>query len=203
MVYGRRQLLSAQLQHFRHNDMNYPNIRPLPQPTSQIAITHYGPNRRYHTMVYLYADVIDELQFNARTRCAIGTLQGSYAIIKRDSPSALTDAQDFIEIKAFKDIYPTADAMEYASYLRRQRDFKPGDPTAALGLVFMQTTPAAPSLEDLMLMRSYFAVPIQISLYISADRSPARVYMLDDVAESFAEIGYNVIHLAENPPFDK
>ena len=187
----------------RRRNVNYPNIKPLPQASDGIQITAYGPKCRYHTQVYIYADVLEELQFSAHERNAIGILLGSYALIKRppNDPLRQTDAQDFIEIKAFRDVYPTADAMDYANYLRTQRNFKPVEPPISLGLVFMQQQPMPPTLEDLMLMRSYFAVPIQISLYICGDRSPAHVYMLDDVSESFAEIGYQVIHLANANPF--
>lgn len=188
----------------RRRNVNYPNIKSLPAATNEIQITPYGPKCRYHTLVYLYADVLEELQFSAHERDAIGILLGSYAIIKRppDHPMQLTAPQDFIEIKAFRDVYPTADAMDYANYLRKQRDFKPDEPSTTLGLVFMQQKPEPPNLEDLLLMRTYFSTPIQISLFVCGDHSPAHVYMLDDVSESFAEIGYQVIHLSGTKPFN-
>ena len=181
--------------------MSYPQFKTLPQSTDDIKISHYGPNCLYHTRVYLYADVLEELQFNAKERSAIGTLQGSYAIIRRDAGSPPSDAQDFIELKAFRDVYPTANALDYANYLRKLRDFKPDESATVLGPVFMQQQPAPPTLEDLLLMRSYFGSPIQIALYVCGDRTPAHVYILDDVNESFAEIGYFVFHLPDSEPF--
>lgn len=179
--------------------VKYPVFRPLPQATAAVAVTPMGPKNGYHTLVYLYGDVVEELLFNARERDAYGVLTGKYALIRRSADEGLQRAQDFIEITAFKDVFPTDEALDYAHYLRRQRNYRNDSANIPLGLAVMRRHFTAPSLEDLMVMRSYFDMPNQIALFIDGSGRRGIVYMLDDVDESFAEIGYSVIHLSEAP----
>ena len=183
-----------------------PKFKLPPQSTAEISVKKYGPDKQFTTRVYLYGDVLEELQYCAKEKNAYGMLTGGYSIIPIEKRTNVPgEPLDFIEVTAFKDICPGNNALDYAGYLRKQRDFRPPvDGTLILGVAILQNVYAEPTLEDLLLMRSYFADQIQIALYITADRKRPRVYALGDTYESFAEIGYSVVQLAEEPPmFDE
>ena len=185
--------------------MSLPKFKLPPQPSDEISVIKYGPDKQFTTQVYLYGDMLEELQYFAKEKNAYGMLTGGYAIIpieKRNNNPG--EPLDFIEVSAFKDIYPGNNALDYAGYLRKQRDFRtPVNGTTILGVAILQNTYAEPTLEDLILMRSYFADQIQIALYITENRDQPRVYVLGDSFESFAEIGYWLVKLAdEKLPFN-
>ena len=184
--------------------LSLPKFKMPPASSDDIEVIHFGPDSHFTSLVFLYADVLEELQFNAKDQNSYGMLLGTYSIIpievRKNEPG---EALDFIEITAFKDIWPSENALDYAGYLRKQRDFRPpSDGTTILGLVVLQKTFKEPSLEELMVMRSYFADQIQIALYITGECDQPRVYVIGDTLESFAEIGFSLVKLAsEALPF--
>ena len=104
----------------------------------------------------------------------------------------------YIEITAFKDIYPTEDALEYGTYLRRQRDFRNSDEILVVGSVCMTPRLHDLVLEDLLFQRTYFAQAYQVALFVSADGENARIFMLDEMTKSFVEVGYQLVCLKES-----
>ena len=180
--------------------VSLPKLKMPPTSSDEIEVRHFGPGNSFASLVFLYADMLEELQFNANEANSYGMLLGSYSVIppevRKNEPG---EALDFIEVTAFKDVFPSANALDYAGYLRKQRDFRaPTDGTTILGLVVLQKTFKTPSLEELMVMRSYFADQIQIALYITGECDQPRVYVIGDKLESFAEIGYSLVKLASD-----
>lgn len=182
-----------------------------------LQILHVGPD--CGMPVFLYADVIEELLFYAKTKDAFGLLMGSGCLDKTkesasgdaepdkasagDSPYADADVPDFIEITAFKDIYPVGDALDYADHLRKMRNFRDTESeTLCLGAVCLTREKVDLSLECLFLLRSYFDLPTQILLFVSTDRAVPRAYQLNRQLE-LVEIGIDIVALKDSPlPFD-
>ena len=110
---------------------------------------------------------------------------------------------EYIEITAFKEVYPSDDAMDYAARLRHLRDFRSSDAYPVLGLVCLSAERRSLMQEDLLVQRTYLCGPKQILLLVSADRKPPRAYMLDDALECFVETGIEVVSAAgAELPFD-
>ena len=185
--------------------LSLPKFKAPPASSDDIEVVHFGPESHFTSLVFLYADMLEELQFNAKEQNSYGMLVGSYSVIpiemRKNEPG---EPLDYIEVTAFKDVWPSANALDYAGYLRKQRDFRPPtDGTTILGLVVLQKEFREPSLEELMVMRSYFADQIQIALYITGERDQPRVFVIGDTLESFAETGFSLVKLASDAlPFN-
>ena len=107
---------------------------------------------------------------------------------------------DYLEITAFRDIYPTDNAMDYAGYLRRIRDFKASrDKQLVLGQVILSPEPKNPMLEDLMLQRTYFGYPWQMTVFISASHTRPKVFMLNEANEDWYETGFKLVYSEAAP----
>jgi hypothetical protein len=186
-----------------------------------IEVLTCGPKREGEASIYLFSDVLEELVFNAHQRSARGMLLGRiYAYPKLDKVSAGVDKKDleskvwgessevkkgnlekgqkkpqmYMEIAAFKDIYPTEDALDYGMYLRRHRDFRTDDgEILVLGSVCMTPKLHELTLEDLLFQRTYCAEAYQIALFVSADGRDARIFVLDEMLHAFVEVGYRLV----------
>ena len=182
--------------------------------TDSLQILHIGPDSE--KPFFLFADVLEELAFYANDKNAFGLLVGNAFLdaANQNTPSdgndtsetekkCAVDEPDFVEITAFKDIYPVNDALDYAGYLRKVRNFRDNETEAlCLGAVCLTPQSADLTLECLYLMRTYFDLPIQILLMVSADRKPPRAYQLNKKLD-LIEIGLNVVTLKnESLPFD-
>lgn len=177
--------------------------RQPPVSGNGICVTPIGmPSRPVH--VYLYGDLLEELHYNATLRAARGLLMGNVYTAPAENTAAepsekKTDDKktDYIVVSSFRDTYPVDQALDYAGYLRRLKNYtNNGSAQPILGTVFMSPEPIALSLEDLMLQRSYFASPHQIALYIEGSNACPRVFMLDDDSK-FIETGYFIIHTSD------
>lgn len=106
---------------------------------------------------------------------------------------------EYVIITAFKDLYPIQDALDYAMYLRRQRNFRSesGDETD-VGMVMLSSEPWKIMLEDLMLQRSYCATEWQVALFVDATDAPARAFILTKGLSQLTETGYYLISAKEN-----
>ena len=174
--------------------------------TESLQILHVGPHSELP--FYLFSDVLDELVFYANDKNAFGLLVGNAFLdnAKREVTSGVTEAldptktfdvdvPDFVEITAFKDIYPVKDALDYAGYLRKMRNFRDNETeTLCLGAVCLTPKSTDLTLECLYLMRTYFDLPIQILLFVSADRKPPRAYQLNKKMD-MVEIGLEIVTL--------
>ncbi len=205
--------------------------KKLIAPSDKIQITHLGSVQ--NPAVYIFADVLDELVFYANQRSAWGLLTGQGYLLPVDkslstfnnvdkTPSISTavnenvdktlppeafptdsDKPDYIEITAFRDIYPSVDALDYASHLRKMRDFRNSDENPVLGAVCLSQTKSELMLEDLLLQRSYFADPSQILLFVSADRKPPRAFRLDETCDHLLDAGLEIVSaVGTELPFD-
>lgn len=166
--------------------------RQPPVSGNGLCVTPIGvPSRPVH--VYLYGDLLEELHYNATLRAARGLLMGNFYT----APAETTPSEkktDYIVVSSFQDTYPVAQALDYAGYLRRLKNYtNNGMEQSILGTVFMSPEPITLYLEDLMLQRSYFALRHQMALYIEGSGVCPRVFMLDDDAK-FIETGYFIIH---------
>lgn len=110
---------------------------------------------------------------------------------------------DFVEITAFKDIYPVEDALDYGMYLRRQRNFRsPQEKQTVVGSVVVSIQPWKIAFEDLLLQRTYWSAEWQIALFVDTEDAPPRVFYLTHESAQLAETGYYVISLKDAPlPF--
>lgn len=113
-----------------------------------------------------------------------------------DAPKSSTE---YVIITAFKDLYPIQDALDYAMYLRRQRNFRSesGDETD-VGMVMLSSEPWKIMLEDLMLQRSYCATEWQVALFVDATDALARAFILTKGLSQLTETGYYLISAKEN-----
>ena len=96
-----------------------------------ICVADYGPANPIGPTAYFFADVLDELIFHAQKHEARGILLGGAFLLPETAEENIANAQktnsfpigltapDYLEITAFRDIYPTDNAMDYAGYLRR------------------------------------------------------------------------------------
>lgn len=110
------------------------------------------------------------------------------------APANKTDAPDYVLVTAFKDIYPAQDALEYAAYLRRQRNFRDeNEEQTIVGTVAVGKDRRKLMLEDLMLQRTYCADEWQIALFVDTLGDPPRAFFLTKDFAQFAETGYFVI----------
>ncbi|MBO4351055.1 MAG: hypothetical protein J6A01_08950 [Proteobacteria bacterium] len=182
--------------------------------TESLQILHIGPSSEMP--FYLFADVLDELVFYANDKNAFGLLVGN-AFLDADrkieasgenlppekTKTFDTDVPDFVEITAFKDVYPVKDALDYAGYLRKMRNFRDTETDGlCLGAVCLMPQSADLTLECLYLMRTYFDLPNQILLFVSADRKPPRAYQLNKKLD-MVEVGLDIVTLKnETLPFD-
>ena len=179
------------------NVIGLPQFKEPPRSVDGLSVKTFScPNSQFSTQVFLYADVLEEMIFGVRERDTYGMLVGTYSILpieKRGNKPG--DPLDFIEVTAFKDVYPCGGALEYAEYLRKRRNFRtPDGVNPVMGLLVAKKEGIRPTMEDLMLMRSYFADQMQIVLYVSDTGVIPKVYVLGDMYESFVEIGYSVVH---------
>ncbi len=110
------------------------------------------------------------------------------------APGNITDAPEYVLVTAFKDIYPAQDALEYAAYLRRQRNFRDeNEEQTVVGTVAVGKDRRKLMLEDLMLQRTYCADEWQIALFVDTLGDPPRAFFLTKEFAQFAETGYFVI----------
>ena len=116
-----------------------------------------------------------------------------------NSSDAPKSGTEYVIITAFKDLYPIQDALDYAMYLRRQRNFRSesGDETD-VGMVMLSSEPWKIMLEDLMLQRSYCATEWQVALFVDATDAPARAFILTKGLSQLTETGYYLISAKEN-----
>ena len=211
--------------------------RSLPKSDDRLTVVPVGtPTSPFY--VYIYADVLDELRFNATSRAARGMLLGAFhpffvfgpiafddktsdgqgkITLQTDNPPPTVDkTQDtpandipaekklptcngYVEITAFRDVFSTSDALDYAGYLRRIRNFRTSDTDeVVLGAVAMGQGVSELSLEDLMLQRSYFARPYQVALFVDSDQEAPCLYWLDEDG-NFVRTGYFVVTARDNP----
>ncbi|MBQ9394229.1 MAG: hypothetical protein IJU23_01775 [Proteobacteria bacterium] len=208
--------------------MTYLTKNPIVS-SDKIRVIHLGPAGEGTT--YLYGDVLEELSYYAGQKDAYGLLVG-HAYKKVDKPLAenaadsktvdnkvlessffaeyppgmivpdVAEVPDFVEISAFKDIYPVDDALEYAARLRRMRDFRNGTEEFPAGLVRLSKAASELSFEDLMVQRTYFASPGQILLLVSGDRKPPRAFVMDKQHDHFVECGLEIVLPKDaEPPF--
>ena len=198
--------------------------------SDKIRIIHIGPQGEATT--YLFGDVLEELSFNAAQKEAFGLLVGqaykkvdkslaenaadSNEVDKKTLESSffseyppgmlvpdVAEIPDFVEVTAFKDIYPVDDALEFAARLRRMRDFRNGTDEFPVGMVRLTREVTELFLEDLMVQRTYFASPGQIFLLVSGDRRPPRAFVLDKQHDHFVEIGLEIVLPKDaEPPFE-
>ncbi|MBQ8036293.1 MAG: hypothetical protein IJ268_04810 [Proteobacteria bacterium] len=177
-----------------------------------IRITEYGKPNPIGPNAYFFADVLEELIFHAQKHEARGILLGNAFLLPETAAQNLLEAQktnsfplglnipNYLEVVAFRDIYPTANALDYASYLRRIRDFKtPRGQHLILGQVILSPEPRQPVLEDLMLQRTYFCEPWQMTVYISAAHTTPKVFMLNEAGESWYETGFKLVSSDVSP----
>ena len=116
-----------------------------------------------------------------------------------NSSDAPKSGTEYVIITAFKVLYPIQDALDYAMYLRRQRNFRSesGDETD-VGMVMLSSEPWKIMLEDLMLQRSYCATEWQVALFVDATDAPARAFILTKGLSQLTETGYYLISAKEN-----
>ncbi len=116
-----------------------------------------------------------------------------------NSSDAPKSGTEYVIITAFKDLYPIQDALDYAMYLRRQRNFRSesGD-EIDVGMVMLSSEPWKIMLEDLMLQRSYCATEWQVALFVDATDAPARAFILTKGLSQLTETGYYLISAKEN-----
>mgnify|MGYP006943186280 CR=1 FL=1 len=116
-----------------------------------------------------------------------------------NSSDAPKSGTEYVIITAFKDLYPIQDALDYAMYLRRQRNFRSesGDETD-VGMVMLSSEPWKIMLEDLMLQRSYCATEWQVALFVDATDAHARAFILTKGLSQLTETGYYLISAKEN-----
>lgn len=177
-----------------------------------ICVADYGPANPIGPTAYFFADVLDELIFHAQKHEARGILLGGAFLLPETAEENIANAQktnsfpigltdpDYLEITAFRDIYPTDNAMDYAGYLRRIRDFKASrDKLLVLGQVILSPEPKNPMLEDLMLQRTYFGYPWQMTVFISASHTRPKVFMLNEANEDWYETGFKLVYSEAAP----
>lgn len=194
--------------------------------SSKLKVTHVGPEQAYR--LYLFSDVLEELTYYASQKNAWGLLSGQFYALPVDkthsndekmdkpSPESSSDAAkvdnqpadlpippDYVEITAFRDIYPCCDALDYASYLRKMRNFRSAEDCPDVGPVCLMQQKREPMLEDLLLARSYFAAKNQAIFFISADNACPRAFVLDESLDHFEEVGIDIVSPADaGLPFD-
>ena len=177
-----------------------------------ICIADYGASNPIGPNAYFFADVLDELIFHAQKHEARGILLGSAFLLPETAAENMVNAQktnsfpiglmepDYIEVTAFRDIYPADNAMDYAGYLRRIRDFKASrDKQLILGQVILSPEPKKPVLEDLMLQRTYFGYTWQMTVFISASQTRPRIFMLNESNEDWYETGFKLVYSESAP----
>ncbi len=181
--------------------MNPIQKKSPPATTDEILVTHLGPEQPRR--IYLFADVLEELIYHASQRKAHGMLTG-HRYLPQDTPEPGSEVFPYIEITAFKEIYPAEDAIEYAHHLRKMRDFRDADDgEIILGTVSMAAEMPELMLEDLLVQRTYFADADQVLLFVSADKKPPKVFRLDPDTDMLTEAGLEIVGLKESPlPFD-
>ena len=176
-----------------------------------VQIVHSGPD--FGMPVFLFEDVLEELIFYAKKKNAFGLLTGNGYLEpeagsddkmdkvdetpSQDAEPLERDEPDYIEITAFKDVYPVENPLDYAGYLRKVRNFREnGTDLLCLGVVCLADTAAEITLESLLLQRSYFDMPYQIYLIVSAKDASLKAYRLDKKLE-FVETGIDVVSIRE------
>lgn len=159
-----------------------------------------GKLYRYPKVDKACADV-DRLKINLDDDSAKNKINGFET---RKKISKASDKPEFyLEIQAFKDIYPTDDALDYGTFLRRARDFRANDnEILVLGSVCMTPKQHELVLEDLLFQRTYCANEYQVALFVSADGQDARVFMLDNMVGAFVEVGYHIVCLKNTEESD-
>ncbi|MBR4986792.1 MAG: hypothetical protein IKY83_13755 [Proteobacteria bacterium] len=176
-----------------------------------IRVTEYGTPNPIGPTAYFFADVLEELIFHAQKHDARGILLGSAFLLPETAAQNFLDAKsmnriplldtpDYQEVTAFRDIYPADNALDYAGYLRRIRDFKPPrGQQLILGQVILSPAPKQPMLEDLMLQRTYFGMPWQMTVFISASHTRPKVFMLSESGEDWYETGFKLVASDDAP----
>ena len=192
------------------------DYKSKPCDEKSLQIIHVGTHDGM--TVFLYADVLEELIFYAKDKDAFGLLMGNAYLDnaflsekKADNsdsvpPEKETDCEvdipDFVEITAFKDVYPVSDALDYADHLRKMRNFRDTESESlCLGAVCLTSKAVDITLECLYLLRTYFDVPSQVLLFVSADGTKPRAYQLGKNM-ALIEIGLEIVCIRGEPlPF--
>ena len=189
--------------------MSIPRKR-APQPSPGITVTHRGPDDAF-APVFLYADVLEELAFHASRRRAFGLLSGCGYLYPLAPPtpdkdsatpadaSSDPDIPDYVEVTAFRDIFPCEDALDYAGYLRRIHEFRDvrGD---VVGVVCLVPEPRHFVYEDLLMFRTYFADPWKIFLMVFGNGTAPAAFRMAGNEVVPVQVGYNLIGAEEDEP---
>ncbi|MCL2326134.1 MAG: hypothetical protein FWC40_06545 [Proteobacteria bacterium] len=161
---------------------------------TRLEVRFQGPETARELDVFVFSDVLDELVFSAVSRRAAGILTGQWYLSDKpeDTP------HDFIEVAAFRDIYPVDNSLDYATYLRRNRGLlRSQAQERVLGVVHMMPDETPVFLEDIFLQRTYFNLPFHIAMFVFGDGSPSRCFAMTDEGHMF-EIGFYVVSLRNN-----
>lgn len=157
-------------------------------------------------VVYLFGDVREELVFSAsklgENKMSFGLLCGGLFeddVLDENDSSNVKSKQsvEYIEISAFRDIFPVRESLDYAAFLRRDKSLlNTTDYGCVTGIVCLTQNRHVLTLEDVFLMRTYFNLPWQVFLLISGDGEVACYRMDDDGLLN--QMGFYVVTLPQD-----
>lgn len=157
-------------------------------------------------VVYLFGDVREELVFAAskldENKMSFGLLCGGLFeddVSDANNSSNVKSKQsvEYIEISAFRDIFPVSESLDYAVFLRRDKSLlNTTDYGCVTGMVCLTRNRHVLTLEDVFLMRTYFNLPWQVFLLISGDGEVACYRMDDDGLLN--QMGFYVVTLHQD-----
>ena len=174
-------------------------FKPVLSSHDAISVQHLGAQCG-EPVFYLYGDVLEELRFHASQRSGFGLLCGCgylYPVDKQPANAQDNDAPDYVEISAFRDIYPVDDALDYAGYLRRIREFRnvQGD---VFGFVCLTPEPRTMTYEDLLLFRTYFDAPENLFVMVAGNGAPPTFWGLHAASAMPEPRGVELIQAVED-----
>ncbi len=141
------------------------------------------------TAVYLFGDIVEELTFAAHKmkedQASFGILCGG--LFEDESPDTEKTeeknrkaGEEYIEISAFRDIFPVRESLDYAAFLRRDKSLlNTTDYGCVTGIVRLTAKHQALMLEDVFLMRTYFNLPWQVMVLVSGE-GKVSCYRMDE-----------------------
>lgn len=158
------------------------------------------------TEIYLFGDMVEELTFSAHKmkddQTSFGLLCGG--LFEDEASEAEKEdhhrrvGTEYIEISAFRDIFPVHESLDYAAFLRRDKSLlNTTDYGCVTGIVRLTARPRDLVLEDVFLMRTYFNLPWQVMVLIDGDGKVV-CYRMDEDG-MMVKAGFYIVSL---PPED-
>lgn len=152
-------------------------------PEGEEKLSLGGLDQTAEAEIYLFHDVLEELIFAAHAlknkNDAFGLLCGglfedAVGEEAHGGDKKQKKALEYVEISAFREIFPVRESLDYAAFLRRDKSLlHTTDYGRVTGIVCLSDAQHCLSLEDVFLMRTYFNLPWQVMLFISGDGTAA------------------------------